>query len=122
MIATNPTTRRFPPARTFILGWALVMLSLTFVFGRPWETFIHMWRVEFVASVFLAIFLVLLFVRGTRNLQPGLSRLEIRYLVLPIVALIAWSAISAIWAQSERSAIHHALVWSAYLIFFVFVR
>jgi O-antigen ligase len=110
------------PAFKFIVGWAIVMLSLTFAIGKPWETFIHMWRVEFVASIFLAVVLLVLLVRGKEYLRPKLHESEFTFVVLPMLALIAWSSLSAIWASSWRSAIHHGLVWSEYLVFFILIR
>jgi O-antigen ligase len=110
------------PAFAFISGWCLVMLSLTFSIGTPWETFIHMWRVEFVASLFLAACLVFALAKDKSAVFDNLSRSEILHIILPLFALICWSFLSITWANSSRSALHHSLVWTAYLIFFVFVR
>ena len=110
------------PDFAFIAGWCVVMLSLTFSIGRPWDTFIHMWRVEFVASVFLAVFLIFLARRGKTDLLKDLSSSELSLIVLPVLAFIAWSAISLTWSHSWKSAVHHSLVWAEYLIFFLLAR
>jgi O-antigen ligase len=96
---------------------------MTASFPPVWNTFIHSWRSEFFASIFLSLTLCFYWY-FTRNgdMKIDLSPLEIRLIVLPMAALILWSALSATWANSWRSAIHHSFVWSEYLIFFVVVR
>ena len=98
------------------------MLSLTFSIGRPWETFIHMWRVEFIAALFLAACIVYALAKRKTAELNEFSHLEFNYIILPIVTLIGWSTVSIAWAASWRSALHHSLVWSVYLVFFVFAR
>ena len=107
----------------FCIGWCIVMLSLFISIGTPWQTFIHMWRVDLAASVFLGSYLVYMMVsQGRRPFQLSFSRTEIRFLVLPLCAFILWSAVSAIWAPSWKSAVHHTAVWTEYLLFYLFTR
>jgi O-antigen ligase len=110
------------PAVLFCIGWAIVLLSLTASFPPVWNTFIHSWRVEWFASVFLFVALISAYIAADGDLRLQISREELRYLVLPICVFICWSFLSVTWAASWKSAIHHGLVWSEYLIFYLFVR
>jgi O-antigen ligase len=53
-----------------------------------------------------------------RELSPD----EWKFIVLPIIAFVVWSSLSALWAPSWKSAIHHSLIWAEYLIFFIVFR
>jgi len=111
------------PAILFCIGWAIVMLSLTVSIPPVWNTFIHSWRVEFFASLFIAgTALYSYFTYSKTGDQLAISNDELKFILLPIALFIGWSALSALWAPSWRSAIHHALVWSEYLVFYVAVR
>ncbi len=111
------------PAIWFCIGWCIVMLSLAIGFGQPWVTFIHMWKVELFASIFLFVALGFVIWRDRHNpLELGASPLEIRYLIIPMLAFIAWSALSMLWATSLMSAFHHTLIWVEYLVFYLLVR
>jgi O-antigen ligase len=110
------------PAVLFCIGWAVVLLSLTVSFPPVWNTFMHSWRVEWFASAFLLIALIGAYLATRGDLQLEISREELRYLVLPMCMFIGWSFLSATWAPSWKSAIHHGLVWSEYLIFYLFAR
>lgn len=111
------------PRNYFALGFALVMLCLAIPVTPNWRTFIHMWQAEFVASVFLLCSLAYVLYRPCRKpIRFSLHKRELQFIVFPIAAFIAWSSISICWAPSWRSAIHHTLVWSQYLIFYLMVR
>jgi O-antigen ligase len=108
----------------FCVGLAVVMLSLLFAIPPVWNTFIHLWRVEFVASLFLAITLALAFIfRKELNISlHNVSDSETKLVILPIATFILWSGVSIVWAPSWRSSLHHTLIWSEYLIFYLAVR
>jgi len=111
------------PAILFCIGWAIVMLSLTVSIPPVWNTFIHSWRVEFFASLFIAVTALYSYFKYSRtDDQLAISNDELKFIVLPIAFFIGWSALSAIWAPSWRSAVHHTLVWSEYLVFYIAVR
>jgi O-antigen ligase len=123
MIAHLTNTPRPKAAILFCCGLTLVLLSLWLPFIPNWLTFVHMWRVELFASVFLLITLVFVLYRSGRfEISSPLSTEEYKFIVAPILMFIAWSALSAVWANSWKSAIHHALVWSEYLVFYCIVR
>jgi O-antigen ligase len=109
------------PSSWFLLSLALVMLALWFPFIPNWQTFIHMWRVEFAASLLAIGTFVYLLVKSAR-LELFLHEEEWRFIVLPCLLIAIWSAISAIWAPSWKSAIHHSLVWGEYTIFYILFR
>ena len=108
----------------FCVGLAVVLLSLLFAIPPVWDTFIHLWRVDFVASLFLSVTLISAFIfRKELNISLDyISDGEMKLVVLPIAAFILWSGVSMIWAPSWRSALHHTLIWSEYLIFYLAVR
>ena len=105
----------------FCAGWFLTMMSLLVGFGRPLPTFIHMWQVELWASVFLAAACIYVFVRRPQCFKP-FTRDEFRFIIAPIALFVCWSALSALWADSWKSAIHHSLVWLLFFTFFLIVR
>lgn len=81
-----------------------------------------MWRVELVASAFLSVFLCYLLFKRRTDVFFSLYDEELKFIVYPILALIFYGLLSAVWAASWKSAVHHSLVWSEYLIFFLIVR
>lgn len=105
------------------LGFAAVVLALTVPVIPNWRTFIHMWPFEMVASVVLVLSLSYILIRSAKIPVPfSLHRRELYFIVLPVAAFIVWSALSISWAPSWKSAAHHSLVWSEYLIFYLLVR
>lgn len=121
MIAAANQLNQKNPAVLFSLGLGAVMLSLFLPYVPSWPTFIHMWRAELAASVFLLTALLAYRHRLT-SLTFSPSSNELRFVIAPILALIIWSGLSVAWAPSWKSALHHTLVWSEYLIFYLIVR
>ncbi|HQU94363.1 MAG TPA: O-antigen ligase family protein, partial [Pyrinomonadaceae bacterium] len=118
--AVKPTSKAF---WLFSAGISIVLLSLWFPFIPDWLTFIHSWRVELFASVFLFITLGFIFSRSSaQGTLAVFSREEQLFIIYPILAFILWSVVSAFWAESWRSAFHHALVWSEYLVLYIVLR
>ena len=118
---TNP--KGLTPSLYFYVGLLLVMLALWIPFIPNWLTFVHSWRVEIFAAVVLFATLTVAY-RYSASIDLGsvFSRDERIFVVLPMLVFIGWSAASTIWALSWKSAIHHTLVWSSYLIFYCIVR
>ncbi len=111
------------PAVLFSIGLCLVVLIYWIPYIPNWFTFIHMWRAETAASILLLVTLgYAAYHYGGSSVSLVLSRDEIKFIVLPVLAFIIWSGISMAWAQSWKSALHHTLVWSMYLIFYLIVR
>lgn len=107
----------------FYLGLAAVLLATWIPFIPAWPTFIHMWRVDLAASLFLFLTLGYLLARSRQiSVRFSIATSEFRLIVIPLAAFIAWSGMSIMWASSWKSAAHHTLVWSEYLIFFLLVR
>ena len=118
MLDKQSQLNAWSPGRPFYLGLAIVLLANGLPFIPSWYTFIHMWRVELAASVFLASTLIYLYFKKGPVLELS-SPDELKFVVLPMLALILWSAISAFWAPSWKSALHHSLIWAEYLIFYL---
>ena len=111
------------PGRAFYVGLALTLLATWIPFIPAWYTFIHMWRVDLAASLFLLATLSYLFLRSRQlNFLPKVSRPELWLIIVPMIAFISWSAASIAWAPSWKSAVHHTLLWSEYLTFYVLAR
>jgi len=122
MIGLNRITlRQFDTVTAFCVGFAIVLLALTVSIPPVWDTFIHPWRVEIYASAFLLAFLLFGITRLSSSLFSP-QDFERRFIILPILAFLMWSALSVIWSNSPRSAIHHTLVWSLYFTFYCCVR
>lgn len=118
------------PARLFSIGWGIVLLTLWIGIGPSLNTFIHMWKVETVASFFLILTLGYLtyqqrdktYQQRDKILRLNISQDEIKLLVLPVSLFIAWSTISICWAPSWKSTLHHTLLWMEYLVFYLIIR
>lgn len=121
-VACTPL-RAAGPATWFGIGLSLVML-VPIVSVMPWmQTFIHPWRAELGASLLLLGFLIWGCVNTNfKNYLANTNRPEFFAIILPCVAFIIWSLFSALYAGSIRSVLHHSLVWSVYLIFYIFAR
>jgi hypothetical protein len=93
----------------FCIGWVAIMVSLTVGIQPVWNTFMFVWKVEYTASlVLLALLAYGLYTFRDRAMKFSLPVLERNLIVFPILAIILWSSLSATWAPSWKSAIHHA--------------
>jgi O-antigen ligase len=111
------------PAVWFGIGICLVTL-VPIVSIAPWlQTFIHPWRAELTASLILLGFLIWGHGNtGFRNYLAGINRAELFAIILPCSVFLTWSFVSAFFAGSWKSVMHHSLVWSIYLVFYIFIR
>ena len=109
------------PVFLLALGLCAVLL-VPIVPIAPWlQTFIHPWRPELAASLFLLILIVWAWRREDfRSYLAGIGKTEIFAIILPCLAFTTWSFISATYAGSWRSALHHSLVWTIYLVSYLF--
>ena len=104
--------------------WALVLLAnFVSVIPEPAAVIGYLWKVEFAFALFLMVALVF----ALKNSNAGKFRLnfskqEFCTLVLPVVLFIIWSGVSMFWANAERNAAHHTLLWACYAIFYVLAR
>ena len=123
MTVNESTLRKWNPGLPFYLGLALVPLAVWIPFVPDWKTFIHMWRADLAAAVFLVVILGFIAIRSRRMTLPlSFSVEEFRFIVLPIAAFICWSGLSMLWADSWKSAFHHTAVWLSYLLFYFLFR
>ncbi|MGH9947946.1 MAG: O-antigen ligase family protein [Pyrinomonadaceae bacterium] len=106
----------------FAIGLAIVLLAYWLPYIPNLYTFIHMWRVETFASVLLLTTLGVSLFRSSNESKFAVGKSEFLMIVLPMATLTLWSATSILWAPSWKSAVHHTLVWSLYLIFYFVIR
>src|SRR5687767_5441883 len=115
--------RQWNPGWPFYVGLALVLLAVWIPYVPDWKTFVHMWRADVAAAVFLTVILGYIAIRSRRiGLPLSFSVEEFRFIVLPIAAFIVWSGLSMFWADSWKSAFHHTAVWLSYLLFYFLFR
>lgn len=105
--------------------WPLAMLA-PFI---PWipRPFLsgQNWRQELVIAVVCGATFLLLALkrRGQTGDAPPLIFQRTELFALGSLALfVLWNGVSALWAVGTYAALHHALVWGGYLIFFVLAR
>ncbi len=107
--------------KCFFAVWAFVIIAPLIYFPSPSALAGHPWKVELAASFFLSLALIycLLSRRKAESFvsTPGKSAFLV---IVPFCLFIIWSGISAVWAGSILSVLHHTLVWFCYLIFFLF--
>ena len=121
MLNQKSSPLAWSPGRIFYAGLAIILLAN--MFSPPWTTFIHMWRVEIGASVLLGGTLIYLLLKGKElALLDEINSDEWKFIVLPILVFILWSLLSALWAPSWKSALHHSFIWAEYLIFYLIFR
>ncbi len=105
----------------FSAVWAMCLIAPLVYFPAPASIIGHPWKVELSISLILSLSLVSSLYFLLKNKYAGLiSPKLVSYIIIPFCAFIIWSAISAFWAGSFLSVVHHTLVWTGYLIFFLF--
>lgn len=118
----NREGRVWVPSWPYYLGLAAFFLVLSFPFFPELNTFIHPWRAEVALSVLLAATLLYFWFRfGLAPLRLSLSRLELKFVVYPLVLFVVWSLLSIGWASSWKSVIHHTCLWIHYLFVFLVI-
>src|SRR2546423_1877283 len=124
------------PLRVVGFLWPLALLA-PFAPGLPLPTNGGLtWRQEATTALLLSVTFALLLRRLLRSRRqqnasesnPSDSRERSRRrrswlaLVVPLAAFVAWSAASVLWASNRFNAVHYALTWTTYLLFFVALR
>jgi O-antigen ligase len=104
----------------FCIGLAAVFLAFIIPFPSAWNTFIHGWRVEVIAAVFILSFILYSHAAGDRLLH--FAPTERNFIILPMVAMIAWCGLSVFWSGSTTAALQHTLTWCLYLIFYLIAK
>ena len=102
-------------------AWTMLIAAPLIYFPASGVLSGHPWKVELTTSFILAALLSYhLLTRQTNIFEAGFTAPIQRFIVIPGGALIAWSAMSAMWANSSLSVVHHTLVWFVYLVFLIF--
>ena len=105
--------------RYLVILWPLVLLSPHLpgiprpaVDGLPW-------RQELSLSLLLTVTLLCLVLPRTR-IGPSYERLKENAISVALLALfVCWTLLSVFWASDHYQAMHLAMQWSCYLVFFV---
>lgn len=109
----NYSSDKFSPVNVWIFAAcaALLLLPLLGIIPNPATVSGHPWKIELFASAFLFVALLWFGIKKARfeAILP---------VIIPFLLFIAWSGISAFWADSLLSAAHHTLLWICYLIFY----
>src|SRR5207237_1096870 len=122
------------PLRIVGVLWPLALLA-PFVPGLPRPSNGGpTWRQEATIALLLSATLALLWRRARRRRRPGetnargfvrtsshvsgICGLELT-LAATLAAFVLWAAASALWASDVLAAIHYALSWATYLLFFL---
>ena len=112
MSLESPKDQKENPATAWLVP-SVIAVGLVFsIFALPRPSMIsnQPWKSE------LVLLLILCGVRlFTRRRHNGGTR---SYISLTILLFAAWGAISAVWAASPVSAVHHTMVWAVYLLAF----
>src|SRR5687768_13514653 len=95
-----------------LVPFATPLLGFASIVGYRWTT-------EAVVAVLVLTFAIAAMFRGIR---VPFARSEFAFLIVPLFFFILWSFISIFWSTSVRSAVHHSLLWSCYLSFYILVR
>lgn len=122
------------PQRIAGVLWPLALLA-PFMPGLPRPTNGSLtWRQEALVALFLSLSFALLYFRApSSGLQCDARALELDStdsrdrrlwlaLLLPLASFVAWSAASTLWASNLLAALHYALTWTLYLLFFLTFR
>ena len=95
---------------------ALALLGILFSVPQPGVHVNQPFKAELLLSLFLMIFLAAM-TRRAHQTHPDSKLLKI--IVFSIGSFVLWSGISTVWGSSSGSVVHHTLLWSVYLIFFL---
>src|ERR1035437_1597630 len=99
-----------------LLSFALIAILLPL--PRPEIPVNHPYKVELL----LSIFLMAGFVLSIRNSGYGFSSAPntiVRFIAAAMCGFAFWSGASVLWGTASLSVVHHTLLWSMYVVFFV---
>jgi O-antigen ligase len=105
----------------FVIGLCLVILSGWLPIFLGFRTFMFTWKVETASSIFLMMVAGYCLFNGNYS-DIKISKHEKQFIILPLLTLTIWSGISAFWAFSWQSSLHHSAIWVQYIFFFIVVR
>ncbi len=106
----------------FMACWSLLLLA-NFLPTIPQPTVVigYLWKAEFALAAFL-LGAIIFFLRSPKETLARFSRKEFFLIILPLLLFTIWSGFSIFWAESQRDAVHHTLLWACYLVFYLLIR
>lgn len=119
---TIPQVAREPFNWLILVILLIILVPIVRIFPEL-QTFMHPWRPELAASIFLIGFSI--WASRSENFRTFIGETtssERMVIILPLALFIAWSFLSAIWANSWTSVLHHSTVWTAYLALYLLFR
>ena len=106
-----------------LMFWPLILTAGFFSALLPeFPVLGYRWTAEFFLGVLTLTALVAAKYEGVSRDTFKLSNDELIWVVLPLTLFALWSGLSIIWADSWRNALHHTLLWSCYLAFYLVFR
>ena len=102
----------------FCAFWAFVIIVPLVPFPTPIALIGLPWKAELGISILLFLFLTF-YLQQRKGNSLSLPDGNAWWIIAPFSAFILWSGVSALWAESASSVLHHTLVWACYLIFFL---
>lgn len=118
----TPNKPRQPFFYVFTAFWALLLLvNFVPVIPQPGVIIGYLWKVEFALAAFLLIAVVFL-IKISKEKILSYDRREFLWIILPLLLFTAWSGVSVFWAESQRDAVHHTLLWACYCVFYLLIR
>lgn len=107
----------------FILGAIAVLLIPIIRIWSDVDTYIHPWRPELAASIFLSLFLIwAIYKHEFKHFVDDISPFEYRTIFFPLIVFLLYGTSSIFWANSGMSVLHHSGVWICYILFYLFTR
>lgn len=114
-------SRLYSLVNWFCIVWAFAILAPLIYFPAPGVLAGHPWKVELTLSLLLVIAAVYFtFFKQNEFFNFSFDRKIFLWIIAPLGVFVFWSGLSALWADSLESVIHHTLVWAVYLTFFLF--
>ncbi len=107
----------------FAISWSLLLLTRYIPFVAQPESLVgYLWKYEFAIALFLSFFCLFIFKNKSLERFVIFEKNEFYFVILPLIFFSILSFLSIFWAQSERHALHHSLLWSCYFVFYLFAR
>lgn len=97
---------------------AIILVAILLPLPRAGMAVNHPYKIELLLSLFLITFFILkLRAKEQREWFTKRAGSCLRPVFLSLILFTLWSGVSAIWAKSLDSVVHHTLLWSIFSVF-----